>query len=139
MFSISLQSCEVKTFGEEAKQFVEDVNALLESLTSDSGVSLEDAERQVLEATRAWGPKLLEMCVSQNAWAPVSEPVACAVCQNACRRLRKRSRHFTTACGGIRVSRWVYPCESGHYLMPWEAGLSPKYRNVSKQVRNMGY
>ncbi len=55
MFSISLQSCEVKTFGEEAKQFVEDVNALLESLTSDSGVSLEDAERQVLEATRAWG------------------------------------------------------------------------------------
>ena len=137
MFSISLQSCEVKTFGEDANPFVEAVNALVESLTSDYGVSLEDAELQVLEATRAWGQKILEMCVSQKAGEPVSEPVACAVCQNACRRLRKRSRHFTPVCGVIRVARWVYHCESGHYLMPWEADQKVKGRYTHRVAEAM--
>ena len=137
MFSISLQSCEVKTFDEDATQFVQEVNALVESLTSSPDVSLEDAEHQVLEATRAWGQKILQMCISQKAEAPVSDPVACPVCENPCRPFRKRSRHFTTLCGVIRVGRWVYHCASGHYHVPWEANQKVKGRYTHRVVEAM--
>ena len=67
----------------------------------------------------------------------VSEPVACPVCQNASGPLRKRSRNFTTLCGVIRVWRWVYHCESGHYLMPWESNQKVKGRYTHRVAEAM--
>ena len=137
MLSISLQSCEVKAFAEEANQFVKEVNVLVETLTSDLCVSLEAAELQVLEATRSWGQKVLEMCVSQKSGERVSEQVSCPAFQKACRPLRKRHRNFTPLCGVIRVGRWVYHCESGHCHVPWEANPKVKGRYTHRVAELM--
>ena len=77
MFNISLESCEINEFREEANKFVGEVNDLVRDITSDGYVSLEDAEVRVLEATRLWGQRLLEMSVSKQASEKLPEPVAC--------------------------------------------------------------
>ena len=52
MFSISLESCEINEFREEANKFVGEVNDLVRDITSEGCVSLEDAEVLVSEAVR---------------------------------------------------------------------------------------
>ncbi len=48
MFSISLESCEVKEFEEEYKKFVVAVNDFAEDIFSDPCLSLAEAEFRVL-------------------------------------------------------------------------------------------
>ena len=67
MFSISLENCEVNKFREEALMFVDKVNTVLESLGSDSNVSIGDLETKVLEAMRSLGQMLLKISVSKQA------------------------------------------------------------------------
>ena len=67
MFSISLESCEVNKFREEALMFVDKVNTVLESLGSDSNVSIGDLETKVLEAMRSLDQMLLKISVSKQA------------------------------------------------------------------------
>ena len=121
MFSISLKSCEINEFREEANKFVEEVNDLVRDITSEGCVSLEDAEVLVSEAVRSWEQRLLEMCISKEAGEKVREPIECPECRRACRPLRLRARHFTTLCGVISVERWVYRCALGHTYVPWDA------------------
>ena len=120
MFSISLESCEINEFREEANKFVGEVNDLVRDITSEGCVSLEDAEVLVSEAV-SWEQRLLEMCISKKAGEKVREPIECPECHQACRPLRLRERHFTTLCGVIRVERWVYRCDLGHTHVPWDA------------------
>ena len=121
MFSISLESFEVKEFEEEYKKFVVAVNDFAEDIFSDPCLSLAEAEFRVLEASRSWGQKFLEMFISQKAGEQTCEPVECPECEQVCRPWCKRARRITTVCGVIRVERWVYRCASGHNHVPWEA------------------
>ena len=75
MFSISLESFEVKEFEEEYKKFVVAVNDFAEDIFSDPCLSLAEAEFRVLEASRSWGQKFLEMFISQRAGEQACEPV----------------------------------------------------------------
>ena len=120
MFSISLASCEVKEFREDATHFVEKINTVLHTLGSDSSLSVDGMEIIVLEAMHSLCQMLLEMSVLKQASEQVAGSVECPQCQQACRPYRKRVRHITTLCGVIRVERWVYRCASGHYHFPWD-------------------
>ncbi len=120
MFSISLASCEVKENAEAAKNLIDEVNDLVEDLSSDSCMSFTEAEHHILEGTRALGQKLLELYASKQASAKETEPVSCPKCEQSCRSWRKRERQLTTLCGVIRVERWVYHCDAKHYHTPWD-------------------
>ena len=95
MFSISLKSCEINEFVEEANKFVEEVNDLVRDITSEGCVSLEDAEVLVSEAVRSWEQRLLEMCISKEAGEKVREPIECPECRRVCRPLRLRERDIS--------------------------------------------
>ena len=99
MFSISLESFEVKEFEEEYKKFVVAVNDFAEDIFSDPCLSLAEAEFRVLEASRSWGQKFLEMFISQRAGEQACEPVECPECEQACRPWCPRVRRITTVCG----------------------------------------
>lgn len=121
MFSISLESCDVNEFEEAYKKFLETVNDFAEDIFSDPDIPLEEAETCILEASRSWGQKFLEMFVSKKAGEQAGEPVRCPQCQQACRAWCKRERRVSTLCGVIRVERWVYRCGSCHNHVPWDA------------------
>ncbi|MDE0088250.1 MAG: hypothetical protein OXU23_21190 [Candidatus Poribacteria bacterium] len=53
MFSISLESCEVKENTEAAMSCVEEINDLVGTLGTGSCVSLDEAEQRILEGTRS--------------------------------------------------------------------------------------
>ncbi len=120
MFSISLDSCEVKERTEAAIKWIEEINDLVGSLGSDSCVSLDEAEQHILEGTQSIRRKLLEMSVNQEASVPEPEPGACPKCDKSSGRRRKRERQFMTLCGVIRVKRWEYYCKAGHCYRPWD-------------------
>ncbi len=119
MFSISLASCEVEEFREDAIHFVEKINNVLHTLSSDS-LYVDAMEIIALETMRSLGQMMLEMGVLKHSVEQVSGSVECPQCQQACRPYRKRERRITTLCGVIRVDRWVYRCASGHYHFPWD-------------------
>ncbi len=121
MLSISLSGCESNDSKAGFNKFVKEANDLYENISSDESLSLGDVEVRVSENFRSFEQKFLEMCVSQKAGEKESEPVVCPACQEPCRPLRMRERHFTTLCGKISVNRWVYCCEQGHRHAPWDA------------------
>lgn len=120
MFSISLESCEVKENIEAAMSCVEAINDLVGTLGTGSCVSLDEAEQRILEGTQSIRRKLLEMSVNQVSSVPEPEPIACPKCEKPSGRRRRRERHLTTLCGVIRVERWVYCCQDKHYHTPWD-------------------
>ena len=120
MFSITLESCEVKENTEAAMNLVEEINDLVGELGTGSYVSLDEAEQRILEGTHSIRRKLLEMSVNQEASGKEAEPVACPKCDTPSRRWRRRGRQITTRCGIIRVHRWVYCCALGHSHKPWD-------------------
>ena len=122
MFSISLAHVAVNEFSEAAEVFVETLNDPLSRLGAAGGGSVASAEVCISEVLAKCGQALLEQHARQSARGrEVSGGVSCPECDGKCRRYRRRSRRFLTLCGEIRVERWVYVCEKGHYQMPWEA------------------
>ena len=121
MFSVSLASVEVNEFSEIAEAFVASLNGLLSRLGSGECVSVVSAEAAVVEVLNGCRQKFLEFYAEVSASQQISEAVLCPVCDQACRRYRKRGRRYRTLCGEIRVQRWVYKCAVGHFHSPWEA------------------
>ena len=121
MPSISLSPCEGNDYKADFNEFVKEINDLYVDINSDEGLSLGDVEVRVSEAFCSFKQKFLEMCVSKKSNKKEREPVECPACQELCRPLRMRERHFTTLCGKISVNRWVYCCEQGHRHAPWDA------------------
>ena len=108
----------------------EEVKEIFSPLFSDTSVSLETLEAEVLRASRELGQKVLEACVSQRARQEVSESVGCPVCAGESFRFRERKRYVETLYGVVRVSRWVYRCDAcRHYHVPWDSdeGLKDGY------------
>ena len=108
----------------------EEVKEIFSSVICDDSVSLEMLERDVLDAARQLGRKVLEECFSARATdvSPVS--VDCPDCKGTLRRFRQCRRYVETLCGAVRGSRWVYRCDGcGHYHVPWDAdeGLKDGY------------
>ena len=120
MFSISLESVEVKEFSVRAEGFVESLNGLLRDLSSETCESVDAAESVISEVLDACRQELLELYAVKSAGTRVSGRLSCPECQRACRRYRKRGRNFLTLCGEMRVDRWVYVCEAGHWHVPWD-------------------
>ena len=120
MSNISFNICESNENSEKINKFVAEVNDLLDYLTSEEIISLEDAEVRVSETFRSLEQMCLELCVSGQTGDKESEPVACPACQESCRPLRIQEKHFTTLCGKISVNRWVYCCKQGHRHAPWD-------------------
>lgn len=123
MFSICLEHVEVNEFSEGAEVFVEMLNGLLSRLGSGGGGSVASAEACISEVLAKCGQALLEQHARQSeTWAfeASEETVSCPDCEGECRKYRRRCRRFLTLCGEIRVQRWVYVCEKGHYQTPWE-------------------
>lgn len=123
MFSICLEHVEVNEFSEAAEVFVETLNGLLSRLGAAGGGSIASAEACISEELSKCGQELLALHARQSeaSASEVSEAVLCPDCACVCRRYRRRGRRFLTLCGEIRVDRWVYVCEKGHYQTPWEA------------------
>ncbi|RKU12814.1 hypothetical protein C6501_10435, partial [Candidatus Poribacteria bacterium] len=126
MFSISLDSCEVKEIAEVAQNLVDEMNDLFGSLGSGSSVSLHEAEHQVVQGTQSLRHKLLEMFANQETSVPEPEPIVCPECDKPSVRQRPRERQWTTLCGVIRVKRWEYCCPEKHYHRPWD--MRQKFR-----------
>lgn len=120
MFSIALESFEVKENEEAAQALVDDFNDLAKGLGRDSSMSFIEVELLILERTRELGQKLLELHALDEASVKETVPVSCPECEKACRPWRKRGREITTLCGDIGVRRWVYYCEDRHYHFPWD-------------------
>jgi hypothetical protein len=137
MFSISLDSCEVKENTEAVKNLVGEINDLVGSLGTDTCVSLDEAEQRILEGTRSIRCKLLELYANEEASVPAPEPVACPKCDQPSGRQRKRERQFTTLCGVICVNRWEYECGSGHYHRPWDIRQRLKGRYTHRVAETM--
>ena len=106
-----------------------EVNEIFSEVVSDESVSLETLETEVLRASREVGRRVLETCIGQRASQEDSESVACQVCEAEVGRFQKRDRYVETLCGVVRVSRWVYRCEQGHFHVPWDSasGLKGDY------------
>ena len=121
MSNISFNICESNENSEKINKFVAEVNDLLDYMTSEEIISLEDAEVRVSETFRSLEQMWLELCVSGQAGEKASEPVVCPACQESCCPLRIQEKHFTTLYGKISVNRWVYECEQGHRHAPWDA------------------
>ena len=139
MFSISLESSEVKGNASACQAIVDEINTLLSGLSSDPSLSLEAAARQVSAAKDKVGQKVLELFVSESAGVHSRVPVACPEpgCEELCRPWRKKVRRVSTRCGVIRVVRWVHRCGSGHTHVPWDSaeGLRGQYtRSVSESM-----
>ena len=71
-------------------------------------------------ACRELGRKVLETCLSESAAESDSASVACPACGGEARRLRKRGCYIETLCGVVRVYRWVYRCDCGVSVVPWQ-------------------
>ena len=104
----------------------EAVNEIFSEVVSDESVSLETLETEVLRGSREVGRRVLEACVGQSASRETSEGIACQECEAKLRRFRKRDRYVETVCGVVRVSRWVYRCEGGHFHVPWDSASGLK-------------
>ena len=112
-----------------------EVKSVFSEVVGEDPMSLERLESAVLRASRELGRRVLEACASESAEA-ASAPVSCCVCQGASKRFQKRPRYVETLCGVVRVYRWVYRCEHGHYHAPWDshAGLKDGYTVGVRQV-----
>ena len=113
---------------------VDEINAFFAGLSSEGSVSLEEAERRVLEVSRSFGQKCLTLVASEQSSAGSCEEVKCPApdCESVCRRWVERPRYVTTLCGLILVPRWVYRCGSGHTHAPWDgaSGLRGQYTHA---------
>ena len=124
MFSISLETVEVNDFSQEAEAFVETLNGLLSRLGGEGCESIASAETCISQVLSECGRKLLEQYArhSEVSSCDARVRVSCLECGGVgLRRYRRRCRRFQTMCGEIRVERWVYVCDQGHYQTPWEA------------------
>lgn len=122
MFSVSLESIEVKEFSEVAVEIVSTLNGLLARLGASAGLTVGAAEGLVSEVMDVCRQQVLELHAQVSASEQVSEDVSCPVCASSeVRRYRKRVRRFRTICGEVSVQRWVYQCRSGHFHVPWDA------------------
>ena len=124
MFSISLETVEVNDFSQEAEAFVETLNGLLSRLGGEGCESIASAETCISQVLSECGRKLLEQYARHSEVSSCDAPVrvSCLECGGVgLRRYRRRCRRFQTLCGEIRVKRWVYVCDHGHYQTPWEA------------------
>jgi len=143
MSSISLSVCESNDCKDDFEKFFKEVNDLYVALDSDESLSFDDVEVRVYEGFRSLEQKYLEMCVSKKAGEKESEPVECPECKVPCRPLRKREKHWTTLCGKINISRWVYSCGQGHTYPSWEnkmCCLSARldYRAAAEELSHQG-
>ena len=103
-----------------------EVNEIFSDVVSDESVSLKTLETEVLRASREVGRRVLEACIGQRASQEDSAGVACQVCEAELGRFQKRDRYVETLCGVVRVSRWVYRCEQGHFHVPWDSASGLK-------------
>ena len=120
MFSVSLAHVEVNEFSADAEAFVATLNSLLSGLGVGSAKSVASAEACISEMLLKCGRALLEQHARQSVVFEAASAVSCPECSGACRKYRQRYRKFLTLCGEIRVNRWVYVCDQGHYHTPWE-------------------
>ena len=123
MFSISLETVAVNDFSQEAEAFVDTLNGLLSRLGGEGCESIASAEACISQVLSECSQKLLEQYARQSEVSSCDAPerVSCPECGSVgMRRYRRRGRRFQTLCGEIRVERWVYVCEQGHYQTPWE-------------------
>ena len=90
----------------------QEVKEIFSDIVLDTSPPSEDLEREVLEATRELGRKVLEWCLSESANETSSVSITCPVCEEKLRRFRKRQRYVQTLCGVVSVSRWVYRCDA---------------------------
>ena len=99
-----------------------EVKEIFSDIVFDTSVSSETLEKEVLEATRQLGRKVLGACFSQRAHEIGSTSMDCPVCEKKLRRYRRRQRYVETLCGAVRVCRWVYGCDTcDAYHVPWDS------------------
>ena len=123
MLSISLETVAVNDFSQEVEAFVETLNGLLSRLGGEGCESITSVETCISEVLSECGQKLLEQYARQSEVSSCDAPerVSCLECGGvSLRRYRRQGRRFQTLCGKIRVERWVYVCDQGHYQTPWE-------------------
>ena len=105
----------------------QEVKEIFSDIVLDTSPPSEDLEREVLEATRELGRKVLEWCLSESANETSSVSITCPVCEEKLRRFRKRQRYVQTLCGVVSVSRWVYRCDAcDAYHVPWDSQVGLK-------------
>lgn len=120
MSSISLSACESNDCKDGFEKFIKEVKDLHAEIDSDESLSFDDVEVRVSDGFRSLKQEFLEMCVSKKAGKKEIEPVECPECKAPCRPLRPREKQWTTLCGKISISRWVYSFEQGHRHSPWD-------------------
>ena len=136
MFSLSLESCEVKENEAAAKALVKEINDLVGDHNPGS-CDLMEAEQRVYEGAQSIAQKLLEMFVNQDSSAKESEPVSCPACDHPSHSWRRRELQITTLCGVICVRRWVYCCPSKHYHQPWDMRQKLQGKYTHRVVETM--
>ena len=121
----------------EIQQEVEDI---FQELNAIENVGFSTVEKRVsVSAVGSWAQRLSEAVLSEAASSKAASPVsvACPSCQGHSHRYRFRTRNFTTACGVLRLSRWLYKCKCGHIHVPWESKQDLKGQYTQKVAAAM--
>ena len=132
MYNISFENPDVK-------EILVEIAQVADNLLSTSDVSLENVETCVRDVMLRSAQKLVEACVSASASQQSEAPIECPQCQQTCRPIQRRGVNITTLCGKIRVPRWVYRCEKGHYHRPWDERQKLRGKYTPGVVERMCY